>query len=304
VAVGCIAFIAVLSLAPSHRPFFTDFDPIRLGASEVLNGRDPYSSIGPGRALPWTFRLLYPLPAVLLAVPFVPIPSPYAPALFAAVLSGILAAVAAARRPAALPVFFSASWLAAVATAQWSPGLLAASFVPWLGVVLVAKPNVGLAVFAASRTRRDALIYVALASTLVGLSFIVEPGWFTAWRDATRGISYIRPVAFSFAGAPLLMAAARWREPEARLLLALSIAPINPALYEGVLLFAIPRSMIGALLLVAGSWVAVFATRAVPGTDFVAVGRAVTICMYWPALALVLMPRRGRDDQRPPPSPG
>jgi hypothetical protein len=291
--VAAVAGLAVLLLAPSRLPYFTDFDPIRIASGYILHGRDPYAAIGPGREVPWNFRLLYPLPAVLIALPFHVLPYPYAPALFAALASGTLAALIFGR-PATVMVFLSASWITAVMTAQWSPAILAASSLPWLGFVLAAKPNIGAAIFASARSWREAAILAATALLITIATFVVQPHWLSNWREAIRDTPHIRPLVASWLGAPLLLAALRWRDPRARLLLALAVVPMNPALYEGVLLFAIPRSRWGASILVLGSWIAAIVTYRLPGTDFQGIGPAVIVCMYLPALAMVLAPNNAR----------
>jgi hypothetical protein len=291
--VAAIAGLVVLLLATSRLPYFTDFDPIQIASGYVLHGRDPYVAIGPGRDVPWNFRLLYPLPAVLVALPFHALPYPYAPALFAALVSGTLAALVFGR-PATVMVFLSASWITAAMTAQWSPAMLAASSLPWLGFVLAAKPNIGAAILASARSWHEAAILAGTALVITIAAFVVQPHWFSSWRDAMQGTPHIRPLVGSWLGAPLLLAALRWRDPHARLLLALAVVPMNPALYEGVLLFAIPRSRRDAAVLVIGSWIAAIVAYRLPGTDFQGIGRAMIVCMYLPALAMVLAPHSVR----------
>jgi hypothetical protein len=51
-------------------------------------------------------------------------------------------------RPHLWPLFLSMPFLLAIRLSQWSPYLTAAMLVPSLTVVSLAKPNLGLAVFA------------------------------------------------------------------------------------------------------------------------------------------------------------
>jgi hypothetical protein len=46
--------------------------------------------------------------------------------------------------------------------------------------------------------------------------------------------------------------------------------------------------------LVLGSWIAAIVTYRLPGTDFQGIGPAVIVCMYLPALAMVLAPNNAR----------
>ena len=284
------AYEARLSLLMPH--FGTDFDPVRLGARLLLHGETPYS-IGPGRVHPWNFPLLYPLPAVLLAIPFAALPIVWARVAFVGLTSGALAYVVTRVAWWPLLVFASGAWLQAAGLAQWSPILLAAWYVPALGLVVAAKPNVGLASIAGARSRSAALFMLAQCAAIVVVSFAVHWSWFAEWRQSIVGQPHIRPLAASWLGAPLLVAAIRWRRPEARLLLALSVLPQNPSLYEGVLLFAIPNSAVQALMLATLSWfVEPLSGVLLHGTTFAdsarASGIAMCLLMYLPSLVAVL----------------
>jgi hypothetical protein len=223
-------------------------------------------------------------------MPLVAVPIVAARALFVALTSGLLAFVLT--RTAWWPalVFLSASWWFAVGVAQWSPGILAATSLPWLGFLIAAKPNIGLAVLASASSRRTFIVLAGMAAAVTLLSFIVMPNWFAAWRDATRDTPHIRPLAATFGGPLLLLAALRWRRPEARLLLALALVPMNPGLYEGVLLFAVPASAIEASVLALASWFVdpISQSKLVTMSGFGAIGQAMLVCMYLPALIFVL----------------
>src|SRR5512143_1063965 len=154
VVVASVAAAYVVRLAIVMPHYGTDFDPVRYAARLVLRGQSPYPLIGPGRPVFWNFRLLYPLPAVLVAMPFLATPIVAARALFVALTSGALAFVITRKAWWPALVFLSASWWFAVGVAQWSPGLLAATSLPWLGFLIAAKPNIGLAVLAGAPSRR------------------------------------------------------------------------------------------------------------------------------------------------------
>ena len=49
---------------------------IQAGAEAWMAGKDPYSIVGPGREFDQYFPLLYPIPAVLVGVPFTLVASP------------------------------------------------------------------------------------------------------------------------------------------------------------------------------------------------------------------------------------
>jgi len=275
----------VVRLAAIMPNYGTDFDPIRYAAKLVLRGENPYPIIGPGREVPWQFPLLYPMPAVVLAIPFTAVSIVVARAVFVALSSGLLAFAVTRRAWWPLVVFFSASWVESAGVAQWSPWMLASWYIAALGFVVAAKPNIGLAVLAGGRGWKSAVIGSVL---LLAISFILLPRWPLDWLHEIRSQPHIRPLVFHWLGIPLLIAGLRWRDPRARLLLALALVPQNPALYEAVLLFAIPTTALHATLLALLSW----------GVDWVAgpMGRtnAILLCCYLPALAMLMVPNRRR----------
>lgn len=292
-AATVIALVAVayqLRLSTVQGDFGTDFDPIRLGARLLLHGQSPYQ-IGPSGRYVWPFPLLYPLPAVLLGVPFVALPLVAARCAFVGISAFTLAYVSTARAWWPLVATASASWWYAIGVAQWSPLLLAAWYVPAIGLVLAAKPNVGASVLAGRPTRAAFVGCLAVAA----LSFTVRPTWFGEWLGAIRGQPHIQPMIATWLGLPLLLAVLRWRQPEARLLLALSIVPINPAFYDGLLLFAIPQTVREALALATLSWFVEPVTAHFAGSaDYVTrthvAAIAMTALMFLPCLAMLFRP--------------
>jgi hypothetical protein len=267
-----------------------------------MRGEDPYSLIGPGELHYWNFPLLYPLPAVIIAIPFVAIPLIVARAVFVALTSGALAYVVTRRDWWPLLVFASAPWMDAVALAQWSPAVLLAWYLPALGFLLAAKPNVGIAVLAGSRDRRSLATLLVAMAAITAVAFVAMPSWFQSWLHAVSGQPHIRSLAFSLLGAPLLLAALRWRRPEARLLLMLALVPQNPAIYEGVILFAVALRAREALVLATLSWMAEPLANALgPAATFADGAKhnavAMLVCMYLPALVMVLV-RRNESPQQ------
>jgi hypothetical protein len=258
----------------------------------MREGKNPYEMIGPTRTVFWNFRLLYPAPALVIAYPFTIMPLVPARALFVGLTSGALAFVLTRRSWSPLAVFTSASWWFAVGIAQWSPLMLAATMVPSLGFVIAAKPNIGLAVLASAPTRRAVIIASACALAATLLAFALWPRWLPSWLDAIGDTPHVRPIVTMPGGFLLLLAAVKWRRPEARLLLTLALVPMNPGLYEGVLLFAVPRSFVEGLVLALLSWcvdpLSVVPTGSSAVEFFGAIGRAMFLCMYLPALVMVL----------------
>jgi hypothetical protein len=229
---------------------------------------------------------------VLLGAPFLVVPILAARALFVGFSSALLAFLLT--RTAWWPLLACASapfWSAAF-VAQWSLWLTSVAFAPWLGFLLAAKPNIGLAILAAADSRRAFTTMVVGMVILTAAAFVVMPHWFASWMGAVRGAGHVRPLLAFRGGWVFLLTALRWRLPQARLLLTMAILPQNPGPYEGLLLFLIPRTPREALVLVTLSWlVEPLASLAGPPSDFAAFARAtgyaMLLLMYLPAMVLV-----------------
>jgi hypothetical protein len=125
------------------------------------------------------------------------------------------------------------------------------------------------------------------------LAVAVMPGWPGAWAGAIRGAQHVQPLAFLTGGWLVLLAAIKWRRPEARLLLALVLVPQTPAIYEGLVLFLIPQTARQALVLAMFSWFVEPTVSAMgPYANFSAsarvTGYAMLVLMFLPALVLVV----------------
>lgn len=272
-------------------PSTSDFEPIWVGARALIAGADPYTVV------PTTsthYPLYYPLTAVVIGVPFAPLPFDWARVAWAA-LSGAVFAFAALRYGRGLPAaLLSANFLNAVIQGQWSPLMTAAVVLPTLSWLLAAKPSIGAALFAAYPSRRAAIGSVAL----LVLSLVVFPSWPGRWIDSLGASNHMWPVR-SFGGVILLLVLIRWRLPEARLLAALACVPQTIGLYETLPLFLIPRTRWQGYALAGLSYLAAFGQAALvprtPGMTLEAMlaGRwpIVFVCLYLPALVMVFLPR-------------
>ncbi|HEU4587269.1 MAG TPA: hypothetical protein VFS11_01375 [Gemmatimonadales bacterium] len=293
VLVGALAGAVAYPAYQSNAQFVTDFDQLRLAGQALLRGQNPYEAL-PQPA--WTFPLLYPGPAVLLALPLAWLPPALARAGFAAAAAGFLA-FALSRTPWRLLTLLSASALIAIFGGQWSPLFLAAWFVPSIGAVAAAKPNLGLAYFAA-RPSRAAFVGTCL---LIAASLALMPSWPIDWWHALQGRTVQRAPILQPFGVILALAALKWRRPEARLLLTLAMIPQTIATYETLLLFAIPETRRELLLLAGLSYGAVYAQfKLVPQgalEQMTADRWPILLVLLWlPALAMVL--RRPNEDRR------
>ena len=108
------------------------------------------------------------------------------------------------------------------------------------------------------------------------------------------------PIAARPGGFLLFLALIRWRKPEARLLAAMACVPQTLGLYETLPLFLIPRTRWQGYALAGLSYLAAFAQVAfvprLPGMSLDAMFAArwpfIFVCLYCPALVMVLLPRR------------
>src|SRR5687768_14749236 len=85
--VGLVATAFVLLLyARETRDVVSDWDATWFGARALLRGESPYAAV---KTPPWPWHLNYPLPAVLVSVPFSLLPLSLARALFVGVGAAI-----------------------------------------------------------------------------------------------------------------------------------------------------------------------------------------------------------------------
>jgi hypothetical protein len=275
--------------------FHRDLGHVWFAAGEVLRGRSPYASIGPGAAYEWPWPLYYPLPGVLAIVPLALVPEPIAMATFAALGVGAFMWAMGELGYASMSAVASYSLFHATTLVQWSPLLAASLVLTPITVLLVAKPTVGAALFAA----RPNWWAVGGGTLLLAASFAVDPHWVGRWLAAlgspniATGMHAGHFAIVQFPGGVFVLAALlRWRRAEARLLGVLACVPQTLLPYESLLLFLIPRGWFESLAMVGLSYAMfVVATRDVPA-DFVvrtlSFGPAVTWTMYLPATLMVL----------------
>jgi hypothetical protein len=266
----------------------SDFDLLYDMAHRLVRGENPYQ-LGM-QSFP------YPLPAVLLAVPFTAIPLELARPIFD-VLVGWAFAYGLWRYcgPYALLALVSGAYLFAMAKGQTTPLMVAASLVPALGFLLAVKPNISAALWIA----RPSWMAILGVSLFLGLSLVVLPSWPRDWWMALPADSteLVPPILRPF-GFVLLLAALRWRSSEGRLLFALAFIPQSTLPYELVSLALIPASLLEMGIYVAGSWIAVAAADQLHVSqrvaEWTATGWPVTLCaVHLPMLYLVLRRKSG-----------
>ena len=205
------------------------------GARRILKGRhniyaEPYAPYAS------RYALSYPLTTSFLVLPLAPL-SPRAAAMIFVGLSTAIAAFVLSRRRldelllfASAPAFFAWCW------AQWSPLLLIQGVAAWTVVLGIAKPQVAAVMFAFRPSWRGAGL--AVVATLATLAW--SPTWPLDWLrgsfHATDEVSEHAGALFAPGGFLLLLAALKWRDPRARLLLALAIIPNRLWFYDQLVL--------------------------------------------------------------------
>ncbi|MBL0172265.1 MAG: hypothetical protein IPP90_16380 [Gemmatimonadaceae bacterium] len=282
-----------LDYAYAPRWILTDIDQVWFAAQAVLNGLDPYPLIGPGREFDGPWPLYYPLMAPISILPIGYLPAVGARVLVAAIPSGLLAFLLTRDGYRFLPVFGSGAFLASIKLVQWPPLLACALFLPWLGFFAAAKPNLGLAILAGSRTLRDSIIVVSAIAAITLIAFVIPPGWYTEWRAAVESAPHFRSYMLVPGGQILLLSLLRWRLPEGRLFAALAIVPQTPSLTTVLLLLFIPSTRRDVTILALLTYIPFFFVQGSKAfgsfNEWVDVmGWALLLTAYLPALYFLL----------------
>jgi hypothetical protein len=271
----------------------SDFDLLYEGAVHLLRGENPYPTGLQG--------FPYPLPALLLAVPFTAIPLELARPVFDILVGWAFAfALWRYRSPYALFALLSGAYLFALANGQTTPLMVAAALAPALAFLLAVRPNTSAALWIGWPSWRGVLAVILF----FGVSLAILPSWPRDWWMAlpadNRGLAplILRPFGFV-----LLLAGVRWRLPEARLILGSAVIPQTTLPYELVPLALIPTNRLEMGIYVAGTWIAMAAANRLHlgpiTTDWPTVGWPATlVCVYVPMLYLVLRRRTSKAAAR------
>lgn len=264
-------------------------------ARALLAGENPYHTIQPTGAYPYQAHFYHPLTAALVALPFALLPPIPAGALFFGLSAGLLAYAITQDGWQRLPLFLSAPFGVALAVAQWTPLLAAAALLPGLEWLLACKPNLGAALFLYHPSRRALLGPVVFGL----LSLLLLPTWPLDWLYVIARLQgHGLPVLLLPFGPLLLLAGLRWRTPQGRLLLGLSLLPQLLFFYDQLPLWLLPRTWKLSLAYAGLSWLGYFAWRRLGGMGLA--GGEVTIqpaqivmgFIYLPALGYLLLEHR------------
>lgn len=215
-----------------------DFNAWYYAAHALISGANPYHLQLGSAAWPFDEPFYYPLPAVIVTLPFAALSLPVAGAFFIGLSGGLLAWLVSRDGFWRLWLFGTASYFMACRLGQWSPLITAVALLPAVGFLAAMKPNLGLAALAYRTTWGATLGCVAVGL----LSFAILPTWLADWHaNLSSLIAHPAPVATT-GGPILLLAVLRWRRPEARLLLVMACVPQLLFWADQLPLFLVPRT--------------------------------------------------------------
>ena len=282
--------------------FTSDFDQVWAAARALWHHENPYDVIGYAKPFYWWWPFYYPMPAAVLTAPLGLLPVIAARCVFASVSVGTLAWCVTRTGWERLPLFLSIPFFTSIELVQWSPLLTAALLAPSLSWVGAAKPNWGVAIVASASSPRIWKPLIFGSAALLLISFVLRPTWLPDWLSAVRSATHFKaPVTLPF-GVLMLAALARWRRPEARLLLAIACVPQTPGFYDALMLFVIPTTFRESLALTVATFVVFFAMAfSGPWSTGDAwmhdIARFTLWFLYLPCVALVL--RRPNEGDLP-----
>lgn len=225
-----------------------DFGGALMVAHNVLAGREVYAGF-PTQY----FTVPYPLTAGVLALPFTIFEGRLATALFMAASVAAMAAAIVYRtgQPWRLLLLFSAPFIGSVKFAQWSPLIVAAWYIPILAPTMaIIKPQIALPV-ALNRISRPGWL---VAGCLLLITLVICPTWPIEWLGMSTGYEYFIPI-LAPGGFLLALAALKWKDERARLLLGMAALPMRGP-YDPLALCIIPENIFQMAVLVLTTWLA------------------------------------------------
>jgi hypothetical protein len=206
----------------------------------LLEHGDPYA--GDGGASIFGQRIYYPLTAGVIAVPLALLPLDVARALWVIGTAALLGYAIGRYRPELWPTFLGIPFFVALRSAQWSPILTASLLIPGLGFLAAGKPNLGVVILAGVRSKRAAVLLLCGGMIVVLVSLVVDLRWPLKWRDALETSSHFRPLLFHPGGFLALLGILCWRDPDARMIVALAVMPITGLFYDVLVLCLVART--------------------------------------------------------------
>lgn len=247
--VGRLMLVLSIALAASYltwmtaKPTYvtTDYEYLWRGARLWKAGVDPYA-VRPRAAWlhvwPLMDRLFYPLSALMVVFPFALLSQGISQVLFIGLASGLLAWRLTRDALWPLLIFITPAFWMAAFLGQWSPWLTLGALVPGAGFLLTCKPTLGLACFCYRPTWRA----VASGAAILLVSLVLMPTWPREWLQNLDYVQHHPPAILTPGGWILALAALRWRQREARFLLAYACVPQLLFFADQLPLFLVART--------------------------------------------------------------
>ena len=270
----------------------------------VLAGGDPYPMgalnhrpVGETDLEGWKSAiepLYYPMPALLLYLPFATRNFLLGSALFSGVGAALFAFAISRKGLHRLWLCGSMPFVMALHFGQWSTFITVAALLPVLGLLLTAKPNIGLPVVVAKPHR---FVIIGCTAIMV-VSLLLFPQWPLAWiRNVTGPFQSTapHPVPLLQAGSLgflLVLALWRWRRFEARLLFGMACVTQLPFWADQLPLAIVPETKREVIwtVIIGGLGICAYQLFAPKVAYYVPVMQPYALaCTYLPALAIVLM---------------
>jgi hypothetical protein len=255
-------------------------------ARDLLAGNDPYNHP------PGPYRIPYPLPTAMLAIPLVGLTDYAAGGVFFGVSSGILAwLILRNGKPWQLLLFLSWPFLYALLYAQWAPLVLCLYFTPAFLPMLLMKPQTTLPL---ALTQRPSWQGVGLTLFIGIASFVIYPTWPLVWLGQISTYQGIVPPLLVLPLGPLmLLALLRYRDRKAWLLLLMSAMP-QRVLYDQAALLLVADNLRQMLILVLCSWISLPVLMKFGGWYHLPGPGGwylwIMLTLYLPALGVLLVP--------------
>ena len=129
--------LAVLAALFAHEQYHlarphSDFGMVWFGARALLGHSDPYSLIGPGKTFNYDWPLIYPVPALVAALPLAALSEQWATTFFVGISTWLLAFGITRDGWYRIPLFTTGAFIASAQLGQWSILFTAALFIPAL----------------------------------------------------------------------------------------------------------------------------------------------------------------------------
>jgi hypothetical protein len=301
-AIACIAAAFAFSQFSRGRPH-SDFGMVWYGGRAILRHVDPYLVIGPGKPFDYEWPLIYPITALVAAIPLTILSEKWATTVFVGLSTWLLAFGLTRDGWYRIPLFTTTAFIASAQLGQWSILFTAALFLPALLFLSVAKPQSSIAILAATKERHGIRAAIWGAVILLIISLIVSPHWVGSWFHAVSKATQMEPPIVRLGGPILLIVLLRWRRPETWLLLMLAASPQSWGWYGTLPIFTIPKNFSESVFLAGtaliGAWYADNVLNPA-SLDALArsVGAVIVVTIYLPAAFLILR----RENKGPSPA--